>query len=438
MIKSIYNKIYLPWYYRNYEFNPLKTYDFLLTSQTWNRTAVEAYQIRETNHLLKLARNKSTYYQEKLQHIPDPILSIDDLKYLPVVNKEIVIKNHDALIVDNKDSTLHVTSGSAGDPLSVWVSRQAEMFRLAGRMRYYSWWGITLADKHVLIWAKKATTKKNTGILTGLKKKIYNRRYFIDVFNLSKETIHYYYKGIQRYQPAYIRGYLSGIKQFVELMNDAGLKGEELGINYAIVTSEVLFPGDRELIEQGLNCRVINEYGSAEAGLFAMECPQGSLHVYEEAILMIPASGDEVHITELYNTSMPLINYNIGDKVFFSSHPCQCGRVLKVIDRIEGRCGDQVKKTNGEYLSQYTFYYLIKELDDIGFKGSIKKYRIVQNKNEFNFFIIRGLTFSDEVIKYIVKRMHLLIGRDIKVNFNFVDEIEKEKSGKLRFFIRMD
>ena len=51
-----------------------------------------------------------------------------------------------------------------------------------------------------------------------------------------------------------------------------------------------------ELIEDGLGCRVAEEYGSRDAGLVASECPHGGLHVNGEGIhaeLLGPAGSPE-------------------------------------------------------------------------------------------------------------------------------------------------
>jgi len=91
---------------------------------------------------------------------------------------------------------------------------------------------------------------------------------------------------------------------------------------------------------------------------------------------------------------------------------------------------------DGTEKSQYIFYYIIKELDDIGLEKSIVKYKIIQNKFLFSILIIPDSNYCDEVENYIRKRLYEEIGCNIEIDLKIVDQIPFEKSGKLRFFKR--
>jgi phenylacetate-CoA ligase len=133
---------------------------------------------------------------------------------------------------------------------------------------------------------------------------------------------------------------------------------------------------------------------------------------------------------------MPLINYKVGDKLIFAPGLCECGRTLKLIDSIEGRAGDVIIKPNGEKLSQYFFYYAAKNLDSMGYANGILKYKVIQNGNNFDYFIVKGNNFKEEILEYLLEKMKDTIGKSITVRFHFVEEIPRESSGKLRFFKR--
>ena len=126
----------------------------------------------------------------------------------------------------------------------------------------------------------------------------------------------------------------------------------------------------------------------------------------------------------------------VGDKVIISSETCKCGRSSRIIESIEGRTGDQILTENGELLSQYLFYYAVKDLDKIGLENSILQYKVIQNKNNFELFIIKGPNYSDAAIEYIKQRMFEKIGGNINIKIKFTEELPKDKSGKLRFFER--
>ena len=54
-----------------------------------------------------------------------------------------------------------------------------------------------------------------------------------------------------------------------------------------------------------------------------------------------------VLLTDLHNHAMPLINYELGDRVILAEgNKCKCGRNLKIIEQIEGRQGDNIQKSD--------------------------------------------------------------------------------------------
>ena len=189
-------------------------------------------------------------------------------------------------------------------------------------------------------------------------------------------------------------------------------------------------------MEAALKCKVVNEYGSAETGLIAYECPNGSMHICEEVAYVTEDSENNILVTELYNESMPLINYNLNDKVSLDNKFCSCNRNSRIISNIGGRVDDFIECQDGSKMSQYFFYYIVKDLDSVGFMNSILKYKIIQHKNTFRFYIISGKNYSQNVENYILNRMYEKIGQDIEVKFILVNSIPREKGGKLRFFVK--
>lgn len=336
--------------------------------------------------------------------------------------------------VDFTSRFQHSTSGSSGDPLKISISSDAAAMRKALVWRFLSWYDCAPFDRSALIWGKKQTNPD--GFLASFKS-ILRGRYDIDVFKLNDATIMHIFKELDAFRPAYFRGYKSAVYEFALLMKKYNLKFKRTKLKVVIVTSEVLYPEEREMIENVFSCRVANEYGAAEAGLFAVECPFGGMHINEESQEFQTDSYGNVIVTEVYNTSMPLVNYKVGDNVVFSEKLCKCGRQSRILQRINGRESESIVLKDGRRLSQYVFYYIFKELDDIGLQDSIIKYKVEQHNDDFRVLLVPGPFFSSKVIEYIESRMCALIGKGITVEFNIVDAIERDLSGKLRFFQRM-
>lgn len=439
IFRFFYDGLYYPLaLVKNYPINPFQVYRDLLKKQYCPFKYIQDYQNSRIDDILKYAKQKIPYYK---QIIPDKgHYSIDDLRDIPELTKEALKRFPDKLY--NKFSEKeyrHITSGSTGDPLTVIADGFSEAHRLAQRLRFYNWWGIKPSDKNVLIWGKtEEDSQKEMRVINKLKKKVFQNSYFINVFHLDKQSIIGYYYDLLRFKPSYIRGYKSAIYQFAQLVDQKGLDISKLKLKVVITTSEVLFPEERKYIENIFKVRVADEYGAAEIGLFAYECPNGSHHICEELNYIYINDQDELIVTDLFNKTMPVINYKIGDRIQIDDKLCRCGRTSRVIRSIEGRLHNDIKKENGEIISQYLFYYAVKDLDNMGISNSILKYKVIQDKMHFDFYIIKGRSFSERVTNYLESRMKKEIGSKITVKFHFVEEIQLDKSGKLQFFKRIN
>ncbi|MCB0459714.1 MAG: phenylacetate--CoA ligase family protein [Flavobacteriaceae bacterium] len=397
----------------------------------------EEYQINLLNSLIQKSVDNTEYYKNFLNKHSDKIDSIESFNYnFPLIDKELIIKYRSQLINYSQSKRYnHTTSGSTGDPMIIEISPLAEAYRRARTIYFKSLWQIKPSDKSVLIWGLKKTEKSSGSYLTKIKKTFRNRL-DINVFDLNEKTIFEYYKAIEDFKPVYLRGYKSAIYMLAYLMNRNNLQFKKCAPKVAIVTSEVLFENEREFIQDVLNCRVANEYGSAECGIIAYECPEGSMHISEESVYLNTDSENNVRVTELFNDGMPLINYKNNDKIILSEATCNCGRTSRVVSKVEGRLNDFVQCPDGTEKSQYVFYYIIKELNDVGFANSVAKYKIHQKDFNFYFYLVPGKTYSQKVEAYIKNRMLEEIGKDISIEFILKEKIDLEKSGKLRFFKR--
>lgn len=392
----------------------------------------------QIEYLKELIKNANlSWYENKLEK-PFTIEII--FSKLIGISKSELRDEFDKIYSFSKKEFIHTSSGSTGLPLKVISSNISEAHRVAHRMRFYSWWGINPWDRNILVWGKMLTGQvKKTKVVRRLMNWIIPAREFVvNVFDLNEMTINEIYEQCVEQKAIFIRGYTSGLYQFCSLLRIKNLDGRKLGLKVAIVTSEILLGEQRDFIEEVLGCSVANEYGAAEIGLFACECPEGSMHICEELNLLQTHPDGRLLVTDLHNTSTPLFNYDIGDRIIISDKPCSCGRGLRVIEKIVGREGDLVKKPNGELISQYVFYYAAKEIAAMGYSGSIAQYKISQKGLHFNVFIVRGLDFKEESIGLFVDHIKQKIGKEITVTIEFVNEVPKEKTGKIRFFQRID
>jgi phenylacetate-CoA ligase len=151
-------------------------------------------------------------------------------------------------------------------------------------------------------------------------------------------------KRLNDLQPAMFAGYASALG----VLAQEQLAGR-LNIHPAIVISsaEPLSDENRALIQQAFGVPPRNNYGCSEGGVMGYECRQGHMHLNADWVIFEPvdaqhnpiAAGqlsDRTLITNLANRIMPIIRYELGDRVSLSPEPCRCGKTLPVVN-VEGR-----------------------------------------------------------------------------------------------------
>jgi phenylacetate-CoA ligase len=418
---------------KNKGLKPLAYFKFSKQYQWFNSTQRNNYIVGKLIFLLNKVKETNTFYKNKYERKNGIIASKDDIASYPILEKNEITENFKQMI-SNIDVPFKYgqTSGSTGVPLRFLVSNNYIAYQNAVYWRFLSWYNIKPYDKYVLLWGQKSSTRNS--IKSTLRKFFYAPEYAINVFDLNKDTFVKHYNNISRKKPVHFRAYTSAAKQFAELASNLNINIQDIGFKLVTVTSEILLKKDREYIESIFGCKVANEYGASEIGQFAFECPDGGLHICDDANYIWTDAGNEVIVTNYRNLKFPFINYKIGDSVILSDNKCSCGRTLPLIKRVEGRSGDQIISPSGEKLSQYFFYYLFNEIDARFGNNCINKFKIIQKNNTFNLYLVKGAQFNENSIKFIHERMYKKIGNEIRIKISFTDEIKKDLSGKMGFF----
>lgn len=418
--------------------NPFAVAKELEKSQYFDRDQIEMNQVQSINELFSEARKNVDYYQGLNYKNIDQINSLTEFKEdFPTLKKEEIKLNSNQLLNEQAETSfVHETSGSTGLPMLYKISRKAESYRFANNIRFLKWWKLSLFDRHALIWKVKKKDKKTLGsFLKDLETRLLGRL-LLNVFELNDSSIVNYVDQLNKFKPKFIRGYKSGVHELARLMDKHDLSFEGFELKLAIVTAETLEDFEREYIERILKCKVANEYGSAEAGLFSLECPEGSMHINEESVHVYTDEQNFSYVTELFNNAMPLLNYKNEDRVTLSGAPCACGRSLKVIDSIQGRITDFIACPGGQRVHSFVLNATVAQVNEFR-PDSIAKFRVTQKGSNILIEIIPGSGFDQTVKRELESRVaHKLLG-EMKIDVKTVDNIPREKSGKLRAFRRI-
>lgn len=411
----------------------------LQESQWWSYDHLREYQNLKLRKLIKYAYENVEYYHnifEGRKITPNDVKTSDDLKKIPILTKEIIKRNFPSKIVsrniNKKDVYLMGSSGSTGEPLQYFVTKDAYSLNKAAYLRGWYWMGYRLGDKYV---------KLSQNPRDKLEKKLQDfisRNKYLYTQQLDNKHFKKIIEEIIKFNPKVIRCYpdpMMFLAQYVKERNIQTFKPEAIN-----TTGNILHNEARNLIENQFNCKVFDSY-TCEGSATIFECPTHTCYhlAMEYAISEILNDGQEVSegergrliTTDLTNYAVPFIRYDTQDIVVKGPVKCNCGRNLKTISKIEGRNSDILITPSGKFLIVHNFTGYFE------WEKNVRQFQILQE--ELNRIIIKLVVndkFNLRDEKRIIKYWKEYIDKDIDIQIIIVKEIPLTNSGKRRFIIR--
>jgi phenylacetate-CoA ligase len=369
---------------------------------------------------------------------PTDVTGLDDLSKLPVVKKEELRAENPSRLVssDFELSRLKIqrTSGSTGKPFQVYLNRSEDAWRKAIYMRANISCGQKMRDRWVAITAPHhfSDTSKMQRTLG-----IYAQK-CISVFDSLEEQL----KLVNNFQPDVLDGYSGSLLLLAKEVQR--LKIETIRPRIVFGTAELIDNPSVHFIEDAFGAPFYDQFGCSEVDRTAWQCPEKTgYHMDIDSVItqFVDPEGQEVSVgergdiiyTSLFNYSMPLIRYEVGDVGILSDEECPCGRTLPLMKVVEGRKDSILKLPNGQLLSPRTFTVALWEFD---FYDQIDQFRVVQKeKSLFRIYVKRkkspmaDATFGSKLIFHIEKTLNLK-QNEAKFDVEFVEEIPQSKTGK--------
>lgn len=407
-------------------------------------TQLKDLSIMRLHRIVKYAYEHVPYYRQALDKASLECNSLSfpaDLGKLPVLTKEIM-RDYAHLLESHEGNSYYTTaktSGSTGLPLKFKKDNQSLYYSQCAMYRGHGWYGLNVGDREAMLWGIPVSTKNRLAIKA---KDFFLNRFREREYNISDEVLSDFYRKCLKRKPAYLMGYSSMVYQFACFLKNNQIDGKKIGLQMVKCTSETIHPHQRKLIEAVFDCKLVSEYGAAETGLIAFQCPYGNNHVmsdccYVEIVTQGKHVGEgevgKVLITEFHNFVNPVIRYDIGDLATYSSKQCPCGRPFPVIENITGRSSSVVISTSGHPFHSIIFYYIVKDYTDRD--GGIKEFKVRQvSKNLLVFSIVKSERIKELDTTRLTREIKKRLGEDMRVEYVFPDSIQREESGKLKDF----
>jgi len=413
-------------------------------SQFLSADALRELQWTQFSAMLRHAYDHCAFYRKKLSSIgmePEDVRSMDDIARVPTISKEDIQASLQELIADNHTGLLHkdMTGGSTGSPMIFYYSEDRRDSRAAATIRHNRWTGWDIGAKVAVLWGSARDLAPRPTVKARVRDWILDRRLVLDASALDEARMQAFYERLCQDRTQFILAYANTLALFARFLRDKGLQPPRP--RAIICSAEVLTDDNRTLIEQTFGCRVFNRYGSREFSVIASECDRHqAMHVNAENLLVevmsrngaADASGEgEIVVTDLKNFAMPLIRYRTKDVGVLMPQACECGRGLPLLDVRGGRVTEFLTGTGGQKVSGIVLAtYVITNVP------GVQQIQFVQQRpGAVTVRLVRRPGWSDESRTTLVSRLQTFLGREMRIDLEFVDQIPLEPSGKYRFSI---
>lgn len=415
-------------------------------------------------NLLMHARKHSPWYRKILKNISIDTFTHEHLLELPTLTKSTLMENWDDIVTD-QSLNLKKVIGHLDK-----MSNTEEPLPLDNKYLIFSTGGST-GKKGIFVYDfvkfKNRVCKRSQVIverlLTSLPiqpgeklktaqvvainavhimyvmSKIYNHKdeikYYFPVTRPKKEII----EGLNKLQPHRI----IGLPSTIHFLCKSAQSGE-LIINPRIISvgAEPLYEPIRDMIYQiWPKINLFNAYGATE-GVLAGNCKPNScyMHLYDYRSIFFPVSHwnqavkvggycDKLIFTNLSNFILPLINYELEDRIRFIPEPCSCGSSFPVIEEPKGRSVDDFV-----YPGNITVHYL-NFSTPLLLDGYVVEFHVMQTVNGVKINLVsNGPVKKQKIINSIRQSFTNLGLHNAQIEIVDVPNIDYLPSGKLRRF----
>ncbi len=327
------------------------------------------YQLKKLRQTLGYVLANSRFYKERLAGVsPGSVQSMADITRLPFTYPEDLAKRgSDFLCVSPRDIGRIVTlstSGTTGSPKRIYFTEEDQ--ELTVDFFHHGMTTFTDASDRVMIFMPGSTEGSVGDLLKkglarfGCQAFVYGpvRDYADALESLLSEKI------------TSIVGIPSQMLTLSRYKSDV-ISAEAIRLKSVLLSADYVPRATSEYISSVWGADVYGHYGMTETGLGGgVECrARDGYHMREADLLYeiidptsrLPVSDGEwgeIVFSTLTRRGMPLIRYRTGDRSRFLTTSCQCGTVLRRLDRVSGRIAEAVCLTNGQTLS-------ITQLDEI-------------------------------------------------------------------------
>ncbi|MFV9690852.1 MAG: phenylacetate--CoA ligase family protein [Desulfobacteria bacterium] len=401
---------------------------------------LESASNRKLRKLISEAYNNVSYYRKLMDgngiSIGD-VRTLEDLKLFPIITKQDVRDNFDALLNDrfrNKKLRLIETGGTTGTPLRLYFSKHEDAVRSAHWERWKRFAGVKQFDRFIYMGMDKNAKhqKDYSGTFT------LGNSYLVASFGLNDELLWKCWPKMKEFRPVYLRGYASACYILADFLKRHRIR---YPLKAVMTSSDMLFNYQKKVIKKVFECDVFDHYGQVEDVVTATECEfHDGHHVNMESCIVevLDADGRKLKDgevgrivgTQLENYCMPLIRYNVGDMGCLVTEDCRCGRKHVKIKKLLGRQDDWIITPDGKRVGVQ-----INQTMEPMYEEILETQFIQETKDKLTVHFVPTMLATDDLEVRFEKAIREQVGGLIEIEFRRVAQIPKTLGGKHRLIV---
>ena len=427
---------------------------------SWSRERLQAERQRSLRTLIEVAQQQSTWHRKRLAHLNARLLREQDLTDIPVMTKQDLMANFDLIVTDPRlrldvledylggltsDAYLFdryhvVTSGGSSGRRGVFVYDWQAWTLCFLTLRRYSLLKITY-DQNV---ERKPVVMAKIGSATAL----HVSSAISQTFSSPSLSIHRFpmtlptekmVEGLNSLQPELLEGYSSVLFRLAKQALSGRLR---IAPRWVSSISEPLLPEIRRAAEEAWKVPVLNVWGTSEGGGCAASCGLGPwMHLTDDLLLIEPVDDHgaptppgvrsaKVYLTNLYTLTMPLIRYEITDRVTLMDGLCPCGSHHRRIEDVSGRLDDDFVFAAGPTVHPVVFE------SALAAERNVLEYQVRQTARGAMIAVVCTGEIDEERLRARIARALAEVGlADPEVKIARIQDLERLHSGKLKRFV---
>ncbi|MHA1284649.1 MAG: phenylacetate--CoA ligase family protein [Promethearchaeota archaeon] len=422
--------------------NPAKVIYHLVTSikrLSWPKKKIYKYGTRKLREIIHYAYNWSPYYRKLFKQnsiIPEKIKNFEDLSKIPVTTKEDLKNNIEKIY--SKEFSINqcqksLTAGSTGIPMEIRYDWNSSNYSRAINLRSHMIWGLKPFTRFCFTAPDYAIPKENK---FSPYYPIFNP-YYLNIYRPIKEGI----KFLINYKIKFLSGYTSYIGLIAREVLDHGIS--EIKLIGGCGTSDQMTPKIKLDFEKAFGSKIGDLIGAVEVNRTAWECPYcGEYHLDIDSVFteFLDENFEEcdaneqgqIVYTTLFNKGTPIIRYAIEDVGIKGENDLYCPKYkFPTMKKFMGRMDDFFESPEGIKVSPIIWNVIGKRYQ------KLKQFQFIQtNHNTIVVKVVYNGPDDLELENKILKDVIRIAWKGVNVYCERVDEIEKNKGGKLRCAIK--